>query len=101
MIKSQLQLLKHLMRIVNLRVWIRIILLVIIFNKEFKKLHQKILQISNHYNYHQFKCELRVGVKKNKMEKRHKKALVLFIIIILLIGVEITIEVCCKIYNKK
>ena len=41
----------------------------------------------------------KIGVKKNKMEKRHKKALVLFIIIILLIGVEISIEVCCKIFT--
>ena len=39
------------------------------------------------------------GVKKNKMEKRHKKALVLFIIIILLVVVDIIIEVCCKIFT--
>ena len=50
-------------------------------------------QANNNNNYHQFECEQPVQVKKKRMEKRHKLALIYFILIILLIAVDIVVEV--------
>ena len=57
----------------------------------------------NNNNYQQFECEKPVRIRNNVnvMERRNKIALVLYIIIILFVGADIIIEVCCKIYKYK